>query len=111
MTFPYAKTVVLSMRVLLPAPDPYGNDQYTLQPVTLTPVVVWPTGATEQMQGQDLSTSGVTALLPAGTDVDAIDKLTIDGKDYEIDGQPASFLSPFSGFTPGVQVSLTRVTG
>lgn len=111
MSFPYGTTVTLVRRVLLPAKDAYGNDQWSTTQTPLTGCAVWPTGSVERQQGQDVVTTGLTALLPAGTVVAATDKVTVAGLDYEVDGDPARFTDPFSNFDPGVEVRLKRVTG
>ncbi len=90
--------------------DGDGNDIYTAVPTVLDHVPIWPAGASEQVQGQELTITGSTALLPPGTDVDAIDFLVDEAGDaYEVNGVPDRYRSPFTGLDPGVFVNLQRV--
>lgn len=96
--------------------DQYGNDIYTSVDIPLTNVPIWPRNSSELVQGQDVSIVGLQAFLPAGTSAWTIDSITIvsgayAGRDYEIDGEPGYYRSPFTGRDPGVLVNLTRITG
>lgn len=110
MIFGFGETVVLHTRTRS-GRDALGNDVFTKTDATLTNVPVWPAGAAELVQGEDVTITGLYALLPAGTDVSAIDSVTVYGEDYEVDGQPARFASPFTGLNPGAQVHLTKIGG
>lgn len=107
---PFGQTVTLHTRGVT-GTDADGNDVYGDTPTTLTNVPVWPRSATELVQGQDTLITGLSALLPAGTSVAGVDKVTVYGDDYDIDGEPGVFRSPFTNLDPGVLVNLTRVTG
>jgi hypothetical protein len=118
MQFPFGETVTLHARGLT-WQDEDGNDvsDPTRDVVTtLTGVPVWPRNASEGRQGEntqgsDMLITGLSALLPAGTVVTAIDKVDVYGQSYEIDGEPGRYQSPFTGTNPGVLVNLTRITG
>ncbi|MCW2674789.1 MAG: hypothetical protein JWP14_3378 [Frankiales bacterium] len=78
--------------------------------------VVWPsdgnaTAGNEQTFAQTTVISGLTALLPPGTDALATDQWERDDDLYEQVGEPAVYVSPFTGDTPGVLIVLKRVTG
>lgn len=93
--------------------DSYGNDVFTSVPATVAGVFA-PGGSSEQVQGQDLLTTQPTVYLLTGTNVAAIDSVTVGGLDYEVDGDARSWPSnPFSGWQPdySVEVRLKRVTG
>jgi hypothetical protein len=49
--------------------------------------------------------------LPAGTVVGAIDAVQVAGQTYEVDGSPNDWQHPLTGWRPGVEVRLKRVTG
>lgn len=106
----FGETVTLHTRTVT-GQDADGNDVYGDVTTVLTNVPVWPASATELVQGQDTILTGLYALLPAGTDASAVDRVTVYGDDYEIDGQPERFRNAFTGSDPGVQVHLTRVEG
>lgn len=108
--FPFGETVVLHTRAVS-GQDGDGNDVRSDAPTTLTGVPVWPRNSSELVQGQDTSIVGLTALLPAGTSVAGVDKVTVYGDTYEVDGEAGHLISPFTGTNPGVLVNLTRVTG
>lgn len=110
MNFPHGKTVTLVTRSVT-GQDAFGNDVYTESSSDVAQVPVWPRGATELVQGQDTTITGLSALLPEWTNVAAIDAVIVDGNRYEVDGEPGRFESPFTGLNPGVLVNLSRVAG
>lgn len=110
MTFPFGQDVTLVRRTVS-GRDAYGNDVFTETQTAIPGCPVWPRSSTENVQAQDLTITGVAALLPAGTDVSAVDAVLIAGLKYEVDGEPAVFVSPFTNLAPGVQLNLKRVTG
>jgi hypothetical protein len=68
----------------------------------------------EQVQGQDVVTTQPTVYYLPGTDVDAVDAVTVNGLLYEVDGEPNVWPpSPFTGWQPeySVEVRLKKVTG
>lgn len=105
-TFSFGETVVLIRRASS-GRDVYGDDLFTEVETTLTNVPAWPTSSTE-----DASTvyDSVMVFLPPDTVVDAIDAVRVYGGRYEVRGRPERFVSPFSGFQPGLPVALERVT-
>lgn len=63
---------------------------------------------------QDARNSVVTqpeVYAPAGTDVLAGDRLVVRGVTYDVDGTPADWRSPFTGWAPGLVVALKGVEG
>ena len=93
--------------------DAKGNDLYAAVPTDVPGCAVWPTGSTEQLQGQDTVTAELTVLVPAGAPVtvSAISKASVRGEDYEVTGAPGDWRSPFTRRRPGFEVRLTRITG
>lgn len=110
MNFPFGETVTLRTRTVT-GHDGDGNDVYGSTSSTVPNVPVWPRNSSELVQGQDTLIVGLWVLLPPGTDVSAVDVVTVYGKDYSVDGEPGLYRSPFTGTDAGVQVALTRVTG
>ena len=55
--------------------------------------------------------TGLTLYLPAGADITRIDRVAVRGEVYEVDGDIAEWRSPFTGWAPGLEVNLSRVTG
>lgn len=107
---PFGETVVLKTRSIT-GQDADGNDVYGTTTTTLEGVPVWPRNSSELVQGQDTLIVGLSALLPPGTNPAAIDAVTVYGQDYEIDGEPGRYRSPFTNTDPGVLVNLTRIAG
>ena len=68
-------------------------------------------GGNEVVTAEDLITFGLSVLMPPGSDVLATDRVTARGDEYEVDGNPTNWVSPLSGFSPGVEVLLKRITG
>lgn len=111
MSVPFGHTVVLLIRGVTGV-DGYGNDVYGWARTDVTGCVIWPrtTGA-ELVQGQDTVFKGLAVLMPPGTDVTAVDAVEVAGLEYQVAGDPARWVSPFTGTDPGVQLSLLRVEG
>ncbi len=54
---------------------------------------------------------GLTVYAPAGSDILSTDSLRVRGEDYVVDGHPAEWRSPFSGWAPGMEVAVRRAVG
>lgn len=54
---------------------------------------------------------GLTVYAPAGTDIVSTDRILIAGVEYTIDGQPAEWSHPMTGWAPGLEVAITRAVG
>jgi hypothetical protein len=108
--FTYGETVTLRTRSAS-SKDALGNDVMTETTQTVTNVPVWPTGANEVLNAQDLGTDSLTMVLPVGYQANLIDAVTVFGESYEVDGQPGRYTNPFTGFVPGEVVRLRRAVG
>lgn len=91
--------------------DAENNDRPLTTPVDVPGCVVYPRGSTEVLTSEDLVTDQLTVLLPAGTVVKPTDKMTVRGDDYTVDGTSFAWQSPFTTWSPGVEVNVTKVTG
>jgi hypothetical protein len=56
--------------------------------------------------GRQPITTKPTVYAPYGSDIKAGDRLVVRGVTYDVDGNPADFRSPFSGWEAGMAVSL-----
>jgi hypothetical protein len=56
-------------------------------------------------------TTGLSVLAPLSTVPGPLDRVVIDGEEWEIDGEVANYTRGPFGFTPGVVVSLKRAEG
>lgn len=91
--------------------DAHGNPVWTWMGTDVPGCVVWPTGSTEQVQGQDQTSERLTVLAPYGTDVTAYERAEVRGLVYEVQGVPSQWASPFTPTKAGVEVRLERVRG
>lgn len=74
--------------------------------------VFYPRTSSESTDNRDTVITGITVLVPAGSDIESTDKVEFpDGTRYEVDGMPGSWVSPSSSWKPGMQVDLREVTG
>ena len=109
-----------TVTVLRPGPaaqDAYGNDvPGTPTEIPVLGCAVAPrdgtgAGANEIVDARDTVITGLTLWAPYGTDIRATDRIRVAGIVYEVDGQPGSFRSPFTGSTGPVVAALELVTG
>jgi hypothetical protein len=109
MTFPYGEPVTVVTRAVTGV-DSYGNDE-----VSESSVTVWgafaPAIGYESTGSRDTVITQPHVYLPAGTAVTSASVLVIRGSRFEVDGTPADWRSPFSGWQPGIDVPLRKVTG
>lgn len=112
---PNGETVTI-VRPGPPTQDPYGNDvPGAPTEITVGGCAVAPRGeasaADELTDARDTVIVGLTLWAPYGTDIRATDRVRVGGALYEVDGQPGSFRSPFTGSTGPVVAALELVTG
>lgn len=91
--------------------DSHGNTTWTTVEIPIEGCAVWPTGSTEQTQGQDQTSERLTVWFPYGTDVRSTDQMRVRGLVYEVTGLPSSWSSPFTATRAGVEVRVERVRG
>lgn len=107
MDFPHGEPISVVTRTASGQRDSAGN---VTKPVEST---VTYTGAFDPAIGFDQQSGQVSsqpqAYLPFNAAVSSSSVLVIRGKRYEVDGEPAPWRNPFTGWSPGVQVPLRRV--
>ena len=108
--FPYGVTVTLVKRILA-GQDANGNDVYTEKNLQVPNTVFVPSSAVENLVFQDQTTTMETFYLPWGTDVNAYDAIIFQGIEYEIQGVPSLWVSPFSGRPSPIRVNATKISG
>lgn len=111
--FPYGETVTVLAPVT--STDVYNNetDDWSV-PVetTVEGVGVEPRPSSESHQdGRNATVSGFTLYCPAGTVVTAKNRVRVRGDVYAVDGDPAVWVNPFTGWEPGVVVQTKRMEG
>lgn len=106
---PFAETVTIVNRTKS-GTDSFGNDVWA-ETSTPWPGVFNPGTSAELVQGEDLLTVQPAVYLYGSPTVGPYDRVEVAGLSYEVDGNPNAWSSPFTGWSPGVQVNLRRVTG
>ena len=107
---PSGKTVTLRHRVVA-GQDEYGNDTFSFVEVQVGPCSVQQGHSGEEIAYTDRVTTDITVYVPYGTDVGYLDVVIVDDVEYEVTGDPAHWLSPFSGHTSPIRVSGQLVKG
>jgi hypothetical protein len=81
------------------------------------PCAVWQNTSAEDMQGRDTIVTTRTVIAPPGADIGVADLVYLPGDDqakparWQVDGDPARWHDPMSGWEPGVEAQLKRVNG
>lgn len=91
--------------------DAHGNPVWATSEISVDRCAVWPTGSTEETQGQDQTSERLTVMFPYGTEVLSTDQARVRGQVYDVVGLPSSWSSPFTTTRAGVEVRLERVRG
>jgi hypothetical protein len=110
VTFP-GQTVTRVARTV--TRDPMGDETITETRTDIPGCAVAPRTATEttERSRRDVIT-GITVYMPYGTVLDPDDRLEVGAVEYEIEGEPGSWQSPFTGVGAGIEVAARRaVTG
>jgi hypothetical protein len=111
VTFPFGETATITRRALASTKDIDGNDVYTTTAIPVPGCAFAPAGSVEVVQGRDTVTTTPTLYMPPGTVVLATDAITFRSLLYEVDGTPAVYTNPFTGWNPGVVARLKAVNG
>lgn len=109
MTFPFGETVTIHRR----APrDDYGQ-QLPATTHTVDGVAIAPRRASEtNSPSRNTVVAGLTAYMPFDADVQAADVIErFDGTKWNVIGAPLRWRSPLTGWKPGCEAELERVTG
>jgi hypothetical protein len=112
--FPHGETVqILTAGTTT---DPYSGlpvaNWTTTTAVTVTNVGVEPRPSSEPVQdARNSVTSGYTLYLPTGTTITPANRVTVRGGTYDVLGEPAAWLNPFTGWAPGIIVQLQKTEG
>lgn len=114
MDFPYGETVqVLTAGTVT---DPYSGQSSpswaTSTSASVSGVAVEPRPSAEPVQdARNSVTSGFTLYMPAGTVITAANRVVVRGGTYDVLGEPASWVNPFTGWAPGLVVQVGRTEG
>jgi hypothetical protein len=95
-----ALTDLLVRPVTILAPTTTVNSYGDTQLSWTSPATVDTTGwlaqqsALENLDGRDAVITGLVVVLPAGTPITAVCRVVVDGRTYEVDGDPLSAWTP-----------------
>jgi hypothetical protein len=107
MRLPYGITVTVKRL----ATDRYG-DVTVASTHTVDNCATAPRGSTENTDRRDTVVVGLSLYAPPDADIQPTDVITLpDGTDWQVDGQPGIWQTPFTGWTPGMELALKRVSG
>jgi hypothetical protein len=115
MDFPHGETVTRLRGA--PVLDPYSGEQTDVDWDDLDELEISGCGFNPGQSSepvQDARTAVIArpeVYAPAGSDVHAGDRLTVRGVTFEVDGNPADWRSPFTGWSPGLVIPLKNVEG
>lgn len=90
-------------------PDEYGNRAPSEATVTTVCELQQRQRAEDDINGQ-VATAAFLLILPAGTALHTTDTVTIDGDDYEVQGEPWAARNPRTQAASHVEATVTRVT-
>lgn len=91
--------------------DRWGEPVTPEPDLPITRCIVVPRGiGGENNQNASTVISGLQVFLPPGTDIRASDRITVRGKEYAVDGEPADYRS-LAGVPKKILINLKRVTG
>ena len=112
MLFVFGTTITV-IRLTPGGTDVYGDAvTSTSSSTTITGCAVAPRYSTEPAErGRQGVIVGLTLYAPTGSDILHTDTITIDGVSYVIEGEPAEWHQPMTGWDPGIEVALKRVLG
>ncbi len=115
MDFPYGETVVRQRGVS--TSNPYSTEATELDWTTPTTLTINgcafdPGGSSEPTeQGRNAVITQPTVYAPPGSDITAADRLVVRSRTWLVDGDPAEYVNPFTGWEPGLVVKLKAVEG
>ena len=93
--------------------DRYGNTiPSTWQLVATIDGGFAPTSTREDTtQGREAVISDASVYVACGADARAGDRIEVRGSTYEVVGDPAEWVNPFTGWAAGAEIRLRRVAG
>lgn len=92
--------------------EPTGTDWTAPASLAIPGCAFNPGQSAEPLQvARNAVTSQPEVYAPTGSDVLPGDRLVVRGKTYDVDGQPADWRSPFTGWEPGLVIALKLTEG
>lgn len=111
--FDFGETITVQRRA---ERDPVGDHIAAPVPHSISGVGIAPETGSSAPSSTEATGERSTVIVwrylycPAGADIQASDAVILpDGRTYLVDGEPAAWKSPYSGWTPGVVVRVKGV--
>ena len=101
----------------VPVLDPYSGEvtgsTWTNAPeLPIIGVAVEPRPSSEPVQdARNATVSAFTLYLPPDSDITPADRVIVRGVVYDVDGDTADWVNPFTGANPGMVIQTKRVSG
>lgn len=96
LPFPGGETVILRRMKPTGARDAYGALVMAAHDETVRGVAIYPSSSSEASQSQERSRIALNVVLPAEITIDAVDRIIWREREYEVEGEPEPFQSPFT---------------
>lgn len=110
----------ITVQVADPSEDDWGDDTPGT-PRSISGCVFYPRFSSEAEDNRNTVIVGGVLLAPFGTQISPRSVVTLPehpmvppalwGTHWRVEGQPGGWASPFTGWKPGTEVALERVTG
>ncbi len=90
-----------------PTTDVYGDTTHTGSTSTTSPCWLYVSGTDEEAGSTNAEHADARLMLPAGTDIQATDRVTVDGEEWHVIGPPVTRSRPLIGASH-IEVDLRR---
>lgn len=104
----FAHGVTITVRSVTTTTDPLGNTSEVVVEESWGPCAVAPRYATESTDPRVPPVIVGKTIYGPTRDLDSDDRLVIDGTEWQVDGLPGEWTSPFTGWAPGMEVPVKR---
>jgi hypothetical protein len=106
MNFPHGVMVTLISTTV--TDDGLGNTTETTVTYEWGPCAIAPRYANESTDPRVAPVVVGKTVYGPPVDIDANDTVVIDGEAWQVDGDPAAWSNPFTGWAPGIEVQVKR---
>lgn len=99
----------------------WGDATAAPTPHTVAGCAIYPAASNEVVEARDTISDTAVLLVPHGADIKATDEITVPDSPavpppyrdtrWKVDGTPAGWQSPFTGWKPGTEIRLTKQAG
>jgi hypothetical protein len=106
MDFPHG--VMVTLRSVTTTTDDNGDATTATVESQWGPCAVAPRYAAEQADPRSTPVIVGKVVYGPSVAIDSDDQLVIDGEAWQVDGLPGEWVSPFTGWAPGIEVPVKR---